>query len=257
MRHNGVVTDGDEQTAQGYGRLDRGVILEAALRVASRPGVRDIRFRELGAELEADPTAVYRHFRNKGELLAALIERLLVDVADATPAEGDFHEQLTTACAALFDIFIAHPAIGRRLAEDRPIGPNELALAEFALSGMARAGLHGEALATHYAAFSGFVLAYLASACAQSSGPATTSISETPWLPHEVEITPESHPVLTGNIEAIFALDFRATYDAGIRVILDAARAAAAAQAPRRRVLPPAGREPQRATTTDGGDGGN
>lgn len=223
---NGRVTGRAKSEGSGYGRLDRTVILDAALRLAARPGVTEVRFRDLGAELGADPTAVYRHFRSKRQLMAALIDRLVDDVAsDMTVADG-YRELLLSGATALFDVFLAHPAIGLHLADARPVGPGELALAEVTVRALEDAGLSGETLIEHYGAFSAFVLSYVAIACREKATQDGLAIEGISWFPESAEVTPHSHPALARNSAAIAAMEFRSTYFSGVRVILDAVEAA-------------------------------
>jgi len=60
-------------------RLDRERILDAVERIVTTEGLPTLTMRRIGTELGVDPTAVYRHFRNKEALLDALAERGVPD----------------------------------------------------------------------------------------------------------------------------------------------------------------------------------
>lgn len=213
--------------AHGYGRLDRRVILDASLSLTAREGVAQVRFRDLGVELGADPTAVYRHFRNKQSLMAALIERLLEDVARGLRDVDDSTTFLVTGADVLFETFLRHPAIGIHLADERPIGPAELELAERILRSLEQAGLRGQVLVEHYASFSGFVLAYIANACRVRATTGSVEIDDVSWMPEDVQFTAASHPALTRYAEELGKMDFRSTYRSAVRVIVDSITSAA------------------------------
>lgn len=68
--------------------LSRELILEAAFRIVDADGGNDVTMSRLGAELGADPSAVYRHFRNKDELLLAMADVMLEESIEAY-VEGD------------------------------------------------------------------------------------------------------------------------------------------------------------------------
>ncbi len=53
---------------RGRDSLSRDVILEAARAIAVRDGLDGLTFQAIGRELEAHPTSVYRHYRDKDEL---------------------------------------------------------------------------------------------------------------------------------------------------------------------------------------------
>lgn len=218
---------GSRAGAHGYGRLDRRVILDASLALTARSGVTQVRFRDLGAELGADPTAVYRHFRNKQSLMAALIERLLEDVARDLRDVDDSAAFLVAGADTLFETFLRHPAIGIHLADERPVGPAELELAERLLRSLERAGLRGQVLVEHYATFSGFVLAYIANACRVRVTAGSVEIDDVSWMPEEVQFTAVSHPMLSRYAEEVGKMDFHSTYRSAVRVIVDAITSAA------------------------------
>ena len=96
-------------------RLDRRVILEAAERIVGTKGLRALTMRRIGTELGVDHTAVYRHFRNKEELLTCLAERLFSTKPDVDPSLT-WQEQLRVHIRHAFDRYRAHPDLGILLA---------------------------------------------------------------------------------------------------------------------------------------------
>lgn len=216
--------------ANGYGRLDRATIVDAGLRIAARPGVAEVRFRDLGTELDADPTAVYRHFRNKAELMAAMVDRLMSDVTAALPLDADWRTRLHTMASVSLDVFVGHPAIGVQLTASRPVGPGELRLVDLGLQTLEQAGLSGDALVEHYAAFSGMLIAYLAAACRERIA---AELQDIPWIPTDGAPDPAEFPAVARHAEGLFAMDYRSTYFSGVRVLIDSIGQAAGAAADR------------------------
>lgn len=209
----------------GYGRLDRGIILDAALRIAARPGAIEIRFRELGEELQADPTAVYRHFRSKRELMEALIERLMESIVGMVLSMEGWRDVLNAMATGILEEFTRHPAIGLHLSDTRSVGASELVLVERVLTALEDAGLSGDTLITHYGALSGFALAYVASTCRELLTAGAASVEDTEemaWLPDDIEVTAQTHPALLRYGEKLAAMHFRSTYAATISVLIDA-----------------------------------
>jgi AcrR family transcriptional regulator len=96
-------------------RLDRGRILEAAERIVGSEGVRALTMRRIGSELGADPTAVYRHFRNKEALLTCLAERLFATEPELNP-DDPWQKQLRDHIRHAFERYRAHPDLGILLA---------------------------------------------------------------------------------------------------------------------------------------------
>ncbi len=79
------------QRRQASKAASRAAILEAARRVATRDGARDLSLRGVAAEAGFAPAALYGYFRNKDELLLALAADDLTALARAmrdAPASG-------------------------------------------------------------------------------------------------------------------------------------------------------------------------
>src|SRR5512140_2984498 len=62
-------------------KLTRELLVTTALRIAETEGLDALSMRRLGAELDVDPMAAYRHLPNKKALLAGVVEAVLA-VAD-------------------------------------------------------------------------------------------------------------------------------------------------------------------------------
>jgi AcrR family transcriptional regulator len=56
-----------------------------------------------------DPTAVYRHFRDKDEILTAAADRLLAEVTDGLELSGGWRDQLRDLLLALRRVYLVHP----------------------------------------------------------------------------------------------------------------------------------------------------
>lgn len=96
-------------------RLDRDVILEAAQQIVGSEGLAKLTMRRIGTELGVDPTAVYRHFRNKDELLNCLAERIFSTEPAIAPTQS-WQDQLRAHARHAFERYRAHPDLGMLLA---------------------------------------------------------------------------------------------------------------------------------------------
>ena len=86
-------------------KLSRERILEAALAVVEREGWDALSMRRLAQDLDVWPMAVYRHFRDKEELLAA-VAGAAAERIPAGDARGGWEERL----AALLRAIVGTPA---------------------------------------------------------------------------------------------------------------------------------------------------
>lgn len=96
-------------------RLDRERILEAAERIVGSEGLRALTMRRVGAELGVDPTAVYRHFRNKEEMLVRLAERLFSTTPVLDP-DLSWQDQLRAHVRHSLERYSVHPDLAILLA---------------------------------------------------------------------------------------------------------------------------------------------
>ena len=121
-------------------RLDRGRILEAAERILGSEGLGALTMRRLGAELGADPTAIYRHFRNKEALLTCLADRLFGTQPDLDRSQP-WQEQLRVLIRHAFERYRAHPDLGILLARQSDDLPSLVRIFEETLTLLVEGGL--------------------------------------------------------------------------------------------------------------------
>jgi AcrR family transcriptional regulator len=120
--------------------LDRERILTAAETIVGSEGVGKLTMRRIGAELGADPTAVYRHFRNKDELLMELADRMFGTLPVVDP-DLDWREQLKAELRHAIDRYRCHPDLAALLAKQPVDTPNLQAIAEHLLALLTERGV--------------------------------------------------------------------------------------------------------------------
>ncbi|WP_445149643.1 TetR/AcrR family transcriptional regulator [Baekduia sp. Peel2402] len=121
-------------------RLDRERILDAAEAVAAREGVGRLTMRRIGAELGSDPTAIYRHFRSKDELLVQLADRLFGTEIEVDPSLP-WREQLKIELRHAMYRYRSHPELARLLAVQPDDTPSLQRIAERNLQTLTELGL--------------------------------------------------------------------------------------------------------------------
>jgi AcrR family transcriptional regulator len=140
-------------------RLTRPAIIDAALELLDRrsesgradAGDDRLTMRRLGEILGADPTAVYRHFRDKAELLRAVTDRLLGGVTDGLDPDDPWRPTVVTVCTRLREALLSQPRLAATVRDAPPLGPGEFAITEVLLQQFLRARLQptDAALAYH------------------------------------------------------------------------------------------------------------
>lgn len=150
-----------QRTRRPRGSLNQQVIVAAALQLSGRDGITALTFEALGRELQAHPTAIYRHFRDKDELLLALTDQLhAVSQADGLPVSDDWQADLRAWALGLHRAFLSHAQVGQLVAARTAAREHEFAAVEHVTRCLCRAGLDDQQAARCYRVFADSVLAY-------------------------------------------------------------------------------------------------
>ena len=91
-------------------RLDPDKIVAAALTVADREGLDRTTLRMVGAELGADPTAIYRHFASKDALVTAMADRLFLGLLEIE-LPRPWRERMRVLLRASREMYVTHPTM--------------------------------------------------------------------------------------------------------------------------------------------------
>lgn len=130
--------------------LTRDTIVDTTIRIIAEQGTEGFTMRSLGQALGTDPTAVYRHFRDKAELLRAVSERLLGTVTVDLPAAAGWRSVTVEVCRRLRTALLNQPQLATALQFGPPLQPTEFAITETLLRQFRLAGLEQGAAALAY-----------------------------------------------------------------------------------------------------------
>ena len=204
-------------------QLDATTILDAALRLAAA-STEPLTVRRLGAELGADPTAIYRHFRDKDELVRGVIDRLIAISLERVDPAADWRTRLTALADATLAVCLAHPTVGAEAATQTTGGPHETAAVDMILRAMADAGLGSSDQVRYYAVYSSYVLAFCSAEASNRLLAAQTGadLDDIRWLAGSVSFSGSSHPAVVAVRHELEQLRTSDVYEAGVQVILEA-----------------------------------
>ncbi|MGW3995206.1 TetR/AcrR family transcriptional regulator [Amycolatopsis sp. NPDC004772] len=147
------------QGARGTGRLDRDRILDVAERIAATEGTAGLTMRRLGTELGMNHTAVYRHFRDKEELLDQVADRLLERRAEPVPG-ANWRETLKSQLRHAMGRFDVHPDLAQLIALRPSTSETLAAQMERALETLQEVGLTLEQAAAVYQITENYVVGF-------------------------------------------------------------------------------------------------
>ena len=140
--------------------LDR--ILAAALELVDEQGADALSMRSLAQRLESGTATLYRHFANRSELVAMMVDRMIgeidfdVDAVAALP----WQQACTSFAQHMFDALGRHGNVASLLIEHVPMGPNALARREKILAILLANGFPPVVAAHAYATLSRYVLGF-------------------------------------------------------------------------------------------------
>nr|WP_202886745.1 TetR family transcriptional regulator [Kribbella sandramycini] len=91
--------------------MDPQKVVDSALTIADEEGPAAVTLRRLAQLHGVTPMALYRHFKDKDDLLAALGDRLLEDVVLPAPTDEPWDKQLHAVLTAFVNALRAHPRL--------------------------------------------------------------------------------------------------------------------------------------------------
>lgn len=211
--------------------------MAAAFRLADSAGMDKLTFQALGRELAAHPTAIYRHFRNKDELLLALIDALHEEaLASTPPPTDDWAHDLMQIAIHTHEAFLRHPRVGAMSAARTARRENEFRSVERKLDCMRRAGLNDADAARYYRVFADLVLSYSAMDASLASLPPEVREADLgAWRTDYRTLAPDRFPNIARVAPHFVALDDPRNFRTAVEAVIDLVRTAAQARGPVRR----------------------
>ncbi|MDJ0788118.1 MAG: TetR/AcrR family transcriptional regulator [Myxococcota bacterium] len=208
--------------------LSRERIVEAAVALADDRG--DFSMRALGTRLRVDPMAIYRHFRDKDDLLDAMVDAALAGFEPPAPDSGTPLERLRRMCFDFAGAVAAHPGVASRIETTRPtLGPHTLSLSEACLSMLRELGLGPDEAAIAYISLVRFISGVVV-AEERARGEGDEAARQEDLRAAYASVPPEQFPNLSSLAASLARTGFEEQLQFGIELILEAlARRGAAA----------------------------
>jgi AcrR family transcriptional regulator len=138
------------------GSLSREVILEAALAISDTEGIEAITIRKIASKLGASPMGVYRHFKNKVEILSGLVDRVIgiYDVTNHDVDPSDWESWSRETCTRMRSGLVSHPGIISLLGSSAEAGESVVNVLEAFLGVLRQAGFEEEAVSLFFSLIS-------------------------------------------------------------------------------------------------------
>src|SRR4051812_16376081 len=208
------------------GGLGAASIVAAGIAVADAEGLAALSMRRVAAELGAAPMSLYRHVRDKDELLLKMMDAAISEVALPEPPAG-WRDGLELAARALWTTFRRHPWLPSALSLTRPqLLPGALDYSEWVLGVLTRAGWDPlTTFTTHLTVFT-FVRGLAMNLEMEAEAEAASGLTDDEWMRSqeaalEALVADGRHPTFAGVLSGMdFDLDLDQLFEFGLQRLL-------------------------------------
>ena len=211
----------EERTARRPGRparLSRDSVVSAALEIIDREGIDALTMRRVARALDSSPMAIYRHVRDKDQLLVLMLDRLAATVA-VPDFDPDPRTRLHQACRAMRDGLAQYPWVVDVLAQGDLIAPSILWVIEAIVAGFIACGLTEEQAVEGYRAVWQFTVGEL---IIRRGLDRTAALGRPPFVVGVLTgVDPQEFPALATVRDKWRPLRASDNYDVGIGALID------------------------------------
>ena len=102
--------------------LSRERVLRAAVALADEGGIGSLTMRRLGQELGVEAMSLYKHVKNKDDLLDGIVDLVVGDI-DVPPTGTPWKEAMRRRAISAHDVMLAHPWAALQVMSRFNIGP--------------------------------------------------------------------------------------------------------------------------------------
>jgi AcrR family transcriptional regulator len=198
--------------------LSRSLVVAVAGAIVQREGVDALTMRRVALELGSSPMAIYRHVRDRDELLILLLDQLAADLPRPR-FSPEPRARLQEACRAMRDGLAQHPWVVDVLAAGDLIAPSILWLMEEIVSAFVAFGLSHAQAADGYRAVWQFMVGEL---MVRRGLDRMASLGRPPFVLQVLtSVDPKTLPTLAALGPLWARARQRDTFDIGMEALLD------------------------------------
>lgn len=192
--------------------LRKADVVDGALKFLNAEGLDGLTMRKLGAALNVQGGALYRHFPNKAALLNAMADKIVEGVGEPLP-DASWHEQIYVLGNRFREALLAHRDGARLVSATHATGHATSTNASFVINVLCKAGLSPAqagslALALYY-----YVLGHTIEEQAAQARP----LADGSWQHRELDLSPE----YVAALDALMRTDPAERFAYGLRTFIE------------------------------------
>jgi AcrR family transcriptional regulator len=202
--------------------LSHDLIVKTAIRLMHEHGSEGLSVRRLGLALGADPSSVYRYFRDTDDLIRAVADDLIGQyLSDFVPGP-DHRAALRELGTRIHSALVAEPRISVLTASRVTGRPHEIRVIELGLGILRRAGFSARDAARHYHAFIDLTLGFASlDASAATLAHGTDESDDAVWGTVYARLPAGTHPNIAACAGSLATTMRGSAYPAALDLFLD------------------------------------
>ena len=195
-----------------YRALTRDKIGLSAMAIADSAGLDALSMRRVAAKLGCGTMSLYRHLRNKDELLDVMIDAAVGEARVSVSPSGDWRADLRGSAHSHRAAMLRHPWVMRIMGRRPAIGPKALAATEARLAALDGLGLSIDEMLRTIGVVNAFVVGYV-----------VNELDEREWrYPLAERASPETHQWASATVPYLRSVAASGRYPRVTRVIIEA-----------------------------------
>jgi len=152
-----------------WGSLSREDIVDAAAMIVESGGYEEMSIRSLAADIGVAPMSLYRHIRDKDDLLNEVVDRLLAQVWRPTVSDDDWQEWIVEAVASLRLFLVSQPAALHVYLRHPVVSPAAVERMDAMMAVLRKAGLDEASARSAYGALHTYTIGFAALEASRAS----------------------------------------------------------------------------------------
>ena len=205
--------------------LDQAQIVKAALELLDKVGLDELTMRRVAERLDVKAASLYRHVRDKEELLVLLGDEISGEIPLVSP-QGSWRGRLSQMARNVRSALAAHRDTARLLAATPPMGPRRLKHIESLLGALKDAGLKPQDACRVAYHCNNFLTEFAADEARLASMAAGSGVSRRKLLDETRRtfrsLPRQEYPTLVAWAEFLIEDDADGLFEFGLKVWLDA-----------------------------------